>query len=443
MPYASAARIASSARSIPAPSTSRWVTARRCGRRDRRDAARPPARSASTAPARPRRSSSKITMLVSTAAGSIADAGDAGEPVGQAARVGVIVGQPRRGGDRARTARPRTARRPGACRRPASCESGARARSRRADPGDRPSPRARRAPWRSRPTRCRSGAARSRSGRPVGDRGVPDARAVEVQRQPARARARRRPPRSRSRGQTVPPPRLCVFSTATSRVRGRLRSSGRHALLVQLGGVERSVARADLRRTARPAQAGAGARFVEPGVRAPPDDHLVAGPAVHAAARSGWPSSRWARTAPPPCPRISAARASSARAVGSSPQTSSPTSAPAIAARIAGGRARDRVGPQIDDHADILFLLPRGAVQQAVDLFPRVDLGLARRLRQRPTVGVEAPPAQQPATQTVRLSPDVRFVLIHVASPWRTVELQRSWTSGYLPMHRYASPGRV
>ena len=48
-------------------------------------------------------------------------------------------------------------------------------------------------------------------------------------------------------------------------------------------------------------------------------------------------------------PSSAAARASSAAAVGSSPQTSSPTSAPAIAARIGGRRPRERVRPQIDD----------------------------------------------------------------------------------------------
>ena len=104
---------------------------------------------------------------------------------------------------------------------------------------------------------------------------------------------------------------------------------------VDVVGGERPVGAADLGELhARPGRARA--RFVEARVRAAPDDHLVAGPAVeeqrdlvrHRAAR--------ARTAPPPC-RAARRPAPPARAaVGSSPQTSSPTSAPAIAARIAG-----------------------------------------------------------------------------------------------------------
>ncbi len=52
--------------------------------------------------------------------------------------------------------------------------------------------------------------------------------------------------------------------------------------------------------------------------------------------RSGWPSCPTARTRPPPCPgaRLSGPRA--VLTVGSSPKTSSPTSASAIARRIAG-----------------------------------------------------------------------------------------------------------
>ena len=89
---ANASRIAASARSMPAASTSRWVTARR--RVGAMTCSRTPA--ASTRAARsvavPRRTS-KMTMLVSTRGAVDRDAVDRRQPLGEPARVGVIVGE--------------------------------------------------------------------------------------------------------------------------------------------------------------------------------------------------------------------------------------------------------------------------------------------------------------------------------------------------------------
>ena len=85
------------------------------------------------------------------------------------------------------------------------------------------------------------------------------------------------------------------------------------------------------------------------------DDVVLACPAI-----ISWPRPRWAIWAtrlpivplatnrPASLPSRSAARSSSALTVGSSPKTSSPTSASAMARRIAGRRPRDGVAAQVD-----------------------------------------------------------------------------------------------
>ena len=178
-----------------------------------------------------------------------------------------------------------------------------------------------------------NGAASSRSGHAAGDRRVPDARAVEVQREAARAGARR------DRGELRARPDAAA--AAVVRVLDRDQPRARQVAIVgqrrrvDVGAGERAVGAADLgelharpRPRRRPIRRGACAR------RARRSPRRRDGSA--AAARSGSPSSRSGTNSAASLPSSSAARSSSARAVGSSPHTSSPTSAPAIAARIAG-----------------------------------------------------------------------------------------------------------
>ena len=104
---------------------------------------------------------------------------------------------------------------------------------------------------------------------------------------------------------------------------------------LELGGGERAVGRRRSRRTARPAHAAAGARFVQARVRASPT--ITSSPGRQCSSSAIWLAIVPLGTnSAASLPRSSAARSSSARAVGSSPHTSSPTSAAAIASRIAG-----------------------------------------------------------------------------------------------------------
>ena len=104
-------------------------------------------------------------MFVSTARRSTETRSQSASASASAARAGVVVGQARRRGARARRARPPRAPRPGACPRRAACAAGARGRwpprTRRAS-----SRRALRGPWRSRTARCRRPRCASASGTP-------------------------------------------------------------------------------------------------------------------------------------------------------------------------------------------------------------------------------------------------------------------------------------
>ena len=169
-------------------------------------------------------------------------------------------------------------------------------------------------PWR----RARSTAAR----RP----GAPEA--ALRRRRPASPRARRAPV-------TMPPAPLCVFSTHTSVASGACGERGRSA---------RSMSSADA--TARPSPASTGRTCTPASAAAPAisqltmcasgvEQHLGARRGVHPDGRSDWPSCRWGRTAPASLPSSAATCASRRRTVGSPSRTSSPTSASAIARRMA------------------------------------------------------------------------------------------------------------
>ena len=80
---------------------------------------------------------------------------------------------------------------------------------------------------------------------------------------------------------------------------------------------------------------GVAAGLVHDGVGRLAGDGLVAAGQVGHERRRGCPSCRSRRTGPPPCRGARAARASSSLTVGSSPKTSSPTRASAIARRMA------------------------------------------------------------------------------------------------------------
>ena len=215
----SAARTAAIARSMPAASTSRWVTARSrvgaiaCEAHAARRGAPGELRPTGT-PA-----TSKITMLVSTRGGSTRDARDARQRLGEAARVGVIVGEARAVVLERVERRPRRGCRPGACRRRASCGSGARARHRRGRPAIT-EPTGAPSPFEKQTDTVSNGAASSRSGDAARDGGVPDARAVEVQREAAGAGARgdrRRAARAARRGRR----RGCACSRRATSARAR------------------------------------------------------------------------------------------------------------------------------------------------------------------------------------------------------------------------------
>ena len=236
-------------------------------------------------------------MLVSGGARQL-EPGQLGQPLGQAARVRVVVGealavvlervQARRGEDAglahaaaehlAEAVRARDAARA----EPATTEPDRRAEPLREATRDGVERRAPAAPGRRRSPRPRSRGARRRGA------GA------------ARARARPRPRRrSCLDGKTRPPPRLCVFSTQTRRVRAKWSSAGLTAA-AQLVGAERRRPR----RSHGELHAGerrARARLVELDVRVARRDHLVARLGQRCAARSGWPSCPTARTAPPPC----------------------------------------------------------------------------------------------------------------------------------------------
>ena len=161
-----------------------------------------------------------------------------------------------------------------------------------------------------------------------GHRRVPEARAVEVDRQPDRGHrleSLERPARARRPHRGCPPrtPR-----PAPPTRRGRRPPT--------------AAAPQDRSSRRRPrASPPARTRWFRP--RPPPaPPGAVAVPRTRwrptaraRAARSGWPSSPTARTRPPPCPPARRTPPRGAATVGSSPNPSSPTSASAIALRIA------------------------------------------------------------------------------------------------------------
>ncbi len=275
---------------------------------------------------------SKMTMLVSTVDGVDLDAVDLGQALGEELGVGVVVGEPLdvvleavagAGGDESRLAH-RAAEH-------LLVAPGFRRSARRSPRGRRRS--ARRGPWRSRSRRFRSRPRRRRRSRP---------------RRPSRSAGGRRrggcagrtPSATSSTssiwasGQTRPPPRLVVCSTVTRRERGSWRSAGSRICA-------RSASPLNL-----PPSPSSGITIAPLIAAAPPTSALI-----------GWasrcryissPSGRmWRRTAiwlhiepegrktAASLPSSSATSSQSALTVGSRPRCSSPTSAFAIAWRIA------------------------------------------------------------------------------------------------------------
>ena len=101
-------------------------------------------------------------------------------------------------------------------------------------------------------------------------------------------------------GTTTPPARLCVFSTSTSVVVGKIAKLRGLVGGAQLLGAEHA-ALADL----VDLHAGVGrgaAQLVPGGMRFAAGDDLVAGARQRAAAPPGWPWCRWAATGRLPCP---------------------------------------------------------------------------------------------------------------------------------------------
>ena len=173
-------------------------------------------------------------------------------------------------------------------------------------------------------------------------------RAVEVRAQPvldARRRARRRSPRS---GQTRPPPMLVVCSTDTSRERGAVAVAGRAQRLRDLRRGEDAAVAVERRAASRP--------------RAPPGrpPRSWTGCDVRSRITSSPPGRTCSRNAialhivpegrksAASLPSSSATRSCSAFTVGSSKRCSSPTSASAIACRIAARGPRLRVAEEVD-----------------------------------------------------------------------------------------------
>ena len=137
-----------------------------------------------------------------------------------------------------------------------------------------------------------------------------------------------------SYGCTRPAPRLCVFSRHTSRVRTQW-SLSRPDAVHQLLDVQHAVVAVD--RLGRDAeQLRVRALLVAEDVAIRFAQEFVARPGSGRARQAGCPSCRRERTAPLPCRASRRSASSSARTVGSSPNTSSPTSAAAMAARMPG-----------------------------------------------------------------------------------------------------------
>ena len=183
-----------------------------------------------------------------------------------------------------------------------------------------------------------STAARSRPPAARRDHGIEEARAVEVHRR--RRRGPRRPPR-RS-------PRACSRcrrgGCACSRGRpgpspgGGCWRAGSPPAPARASGSRRGL---DRHGSARRRRRRAPAHLVIEDVGVGVEHDFLAGRASGRARRPDCPACPRARTAPPPCPARRAAVASRRWTVGSSSQTSSPTSARAMASRIAGvGRVR-------------------------------------------------------------------------------------------------------
>ena len=214
-----------------------------------------------------------------------------------------------------------------------------------------------------------------RDGVDVGDEGrrrhaqrhrrVPEAGAVQVHAHAVpRARSRRcRGMRSAREHERRPPRRSCSRrrpgSGGRSAGRSRRASARRDRLDVEHAAIAAEQCRLDA------GESRDAALLVDDDVRQP-RGRRSRRPAASCGAdgRSGFPSSRTGRTPPPPCRASRAASASSAMTVGSSPQTSSPTSASAIARRISGvGRvtvSERRSTGRIARHS-ILTAVPRRA----------------------------------------------------------------------------------
>ena len=193
----------------------------RCAARAPTPAPRPPGR-ARRPPRRPAaRPSRNITMLVCTVARSSATPRQSGEPLGDQPRIGMVVGEPRRRCGRARRARPPRGCPLAASRRRAS---GAPAPPRRCRPALPAStlPTGQPSPFDSATETRSNGAASSAEALPGRDRGVEQPGAVEIAARCRAPRAAAQIATASACGNTMPPPRLCVFSIAT-----RARSAGR------------------------------------------------------------------------------------------------------------------------------------------------------------------------------------------------------------------------
>ena len=131
----------------------------------------------------------------------------------------------------------------------------------------------------------------------------------------------------------VPSQRLCVFSTEISRERGKCALSDAHGRLYHPGRANRRAGSSSYAEDATQRRHAAG--LIDKRMRVVAKDHLVAAPTM--GQRSQVAHRAEATNRPASLPTRAAASSSSLMTVGSSPKTSSPTSArPSPAHR--GGR---------------------------------------------------------------------------------------------------------
>ena len=231
---------------------------------------------------------------------------------------------PARTGRRRRGCRPGASRRRTACARPGPRRSAPR-RADEHDPTGAPSPL-------DRHTETVSTPGRTRQRHPGRDVGVPEPGAVEVHGDPEIARLRAR--RSCSTGCTVPPPKLCVFSTARGPCDTRYGPASGASAPARVGGADRPApatqVRVEMPERARPPELGphhvrqAVAEQFLAGPGEQPDAEHVRHRAGRANSPASWPSSsatcassaltsgprRRRRPRPPPRPSRRASRPS-------------------------------------------------------------------------------------------------------------------------------------